>query len=77
MSSEDRQQDPFGGATQDRVEGTFDELKGRGKNAAGELTGDADLQGEGKVDQVIGKAKQGMGDAKDAVNDAVDKMTDR
>ncbi|MDQ4132065.1 MAG: CsbD family protein, partial [Actinomycetota bacterium] len=37
--------------------GEFDELKGRAKEAAGDLTGDKDLEREGKLDQATGKAK--------------------
>ena len=34
-----------------------DEAKGRSKQAAGVLTGDKDLEREGKVDRAAGKAK--------------------
>ena len=37
--------------------GEFDELKGRAKEAAGDLTGDEDLKREGKIDQAAGKVK--------------------
>ena len=46
-----------------------DEAEGRIKEAAGDLTGDKDLQREGKVDQASGKAK-------DAIDDAIDKAKD-
>ena len=42
-----------------------DEAEGRVKEAAGDLTGDKDLQREGKTDQAAGKAK----DAVDSVSD--------
>lgn len=38
--------------------GKSDELKGRVKEAAGALTGDAKLKREGKLDQAVGKTKQ-------------------
>jgi uncharacterized protein YjbJ (UPF0337 family) len=38
--------------------GKTDELKGRVKEAAGALTGDAKLKQEGRVDQAAGKVKQ-------------------
>ena len=50
-----------------------DELKGRAKEAAGDLTGDEDLQREGEIDQATGKAKEAVGDAGDKVKDAVDR----
>ncbi|HEX2577276.1 MAG TPA: CsbD family protein [Aquihabitans sp.] len=48
-----------------------DDTKGRIKEAAGDLTGDKDLQREGKVDQGTGKAKEALGNAADKVKDAV------
>ena len=37
-----------------------DEAKGRIKEATGNLTGDKDLQNEGKLDQAEGKVKNGV-----------------
>lgn len=37
-----------------------DDAKGRVKEATGKLTGDKDLQDEGKLDQAEGKAKEGI-----------------
>jgi uncharacterized protein YjbJ (UPF0337 family) len=48
-----------------------DDAKGRVKEAAGNLTGDKDLQREGKVDQAGGKAKEGVEKATDKVKDAL------
>ena len=48
-----------------------EEFKGRVKEAAGDLTGDKDLQREGKVDQGSAKVKDKVGDAADKVKDAV------
>ena len=50
--------------------GKTDELKGRVKEAAGALTGDAKLKREGKTDQVIGKVKQTVEKVIDKVKDA-------
>lgn len=44
----------------------FDELKGRAKEAAGDLSDDDELKNEGKIDQGKGKVK-----------DAVDKIGDK
>ena len=54
-------------------DGTFDDGKGRLKEAAGDLTGDKDLQREGKVDQATGTVKDKVGDAADKVKDVVGK----
>lgn len=45
----------------------FDELKGRAKEAAGDLTGDEDLKREGKIDQTTGKVKGLVGRASDKI----------
>jgi uncharacterized protein YjbJ (UPF0337 family) len=37
-----------------------DDAKGRVKEATGKLTGDKDLQNEGKLDQAEGKTKEGI-----------------
>jgi uncharacterized protein YjbJ (UPF0337 family) len=50
-----------------------DDAKGRVKEAAGDLTGDKDLQREGKVDQAGGKAKDGIERLTDKVKDALKK----
>jgi uncharacterized protein YjbJ (UPF0337 family) len=48
-----------------------DDAKGRVKEAAGDLTGDKDLQREGKVDQAGGKVKDGVEKATDKMKDAL------
>lgn len=40
-----------------------DEAKGRVKEAAGNLTGDKDLENEGKVDRAVGGVKNAVDDA--------------
>jgi uncharacterized protein YjbJ (UPF0337 family) len=53
-----------------------DDLKGRAKEAAGDLTDDKDLKREGQMDQAGASVKQKVGNtvdtAKDKVNDALD-----
>jgi uncharacterized protein YjbJ (UPF0337 family) len=51
--------------------GKTDELKGRVKEAAGALTGDAKLKREGQLDQTVGKAKQTAEKVLDKVKAAV------
>ena len=46
-----------------------DDAKGRIKEAAGNLTGDKDLENEGKVDRAVGGVK-------DAVDETADKVKD-
>ena len=54
-----------------------EELKGRAKEAAGDLTDDENLKQEGKTDQAAGQAKQKLGDVKDKASDLVDKAKDK
>ncbi|MGH2535489.1 MAG: CsbD family protein [Thermomicrobiales bacterium] len=60
----------------DRTEGKTDEIKGRGKQAWGDVTGDEETKSEGEMDEATGKFKQGMADAKDKLDDAKDKIKD-
>lgn len=53
-----------------------DKAKGRVKEAAGALTGDEDLESEGKADRAAGEVKEKVGDVKDTVEEAVDKVKD-
>jgi len=50
-------------------DGTSDDLKGRVKEAGGDLTGDRSLKNEGKVDRATGTVKDKVGDAADKVKD--------
>jgi uncharacterized protein YjbJ (UPF0337 family) len=54
-------------------EGKFDEMKGRAKEAAGDLTDDDELKKEGKVDRAGGAVKDKVDKATDKVKDAVDR----
>lgn len=49
----------------------FDDLKGRAREAAGDLADDDDLKREGKVDRATGAVKEKVGDAADKVKDAL------
>jgi uncharacterized protein YjbJ (UPF0337 family) len=54
-------------------DGTADDLKGRAKEAAGDLTDNDSLKNEGKVDRASGSIKDKVGDAADKVKDALRK----
>jgi uncharacterized protein YjbJ (UPF0337 family) len=51
----------------------FDDVKGRAKEAAGDLTDDEGLQREGKVDQAGAKIKDKVDDVKDKVGDLLNR----
>jgi uncharacterized protein YjbJ (UPF0337 family) len=54
-------------------DGTADDLKGRVKEAAGDLSDDQGLKNEGKVDRATGGVKDKVGDAADKVKDTVNR----
>jgi uncharacterized protein YjbJ (UPF0337 family) len=56
------------------MDGKVDDLKGRAKQAAGDLTDNDDLKREGKADRAAGTAKEKVEDAKDWVEDKIDKI---
>ena len=57
------------------MSGEFDKVKGRAKQAAGDLTDNDSLRNDGKKDEAAGKVKDGVDKVKDKVNDAVDAVT--
>ncbi|HZM37862.1 MAG TPA: CsbD family protein [Acidimicrobiales bacterium] len=52
-------------------DGKFDQMKGRAKEAAGDLTDDDDLRREGKVDRASGTLKEKFDRMTDKVKDAL------
>lgn len=52
-------------------DGTADDLKGRIKEAGGDLTGDKSLKNEGKVDRGVGGVKNAIDDLGDKAKDVV------
>jgi uncharacterized protein YjbJ (UPF0337 family) len=54
----------------EHVKGAADKVKGAIKDTAGKVTGDKELQAEGKFDKAKGAAHNAAGDAKDAVRNA-------
>ena len=58
------------------MSGQSDQMKGRLKQAAGDLTDDDDLRDEGERDEAAGKVKEKVGNIKDKVEDVIDKGKD-
>jgi uncharacterized protein YjbJ (UPF0337 family) len=54
----------------EHVKGAADKAKGAVKDAAGKVTGDKELQSEGKMDKAKGDVHNAAGDVKDAVKNA-------
>jgi len=57
----------------DRINGAGNQVKGAIKDAAGKLTGDVDLQAEGKIQKAGGKVQSEVGKVKDDARDAVNR----
>ena len=51
----------------DRIEGSAKQAKGAIKEVAGNVTGDAKLEAEGKSDKVAGKVQNTVGGVKDTL----------
>jgi uncharacterized protein YjbJ (UPF0337 family) len=54
----------------EHIKGAADKAKGAIKDTAGKVTGDKELQAEGKMDKAKGAAHSAAGDVKDAVKKA-------
>jgi len=59
------------------MSGTTDDIKGRAKEAVGDLTDNDELKREGKVDRATGSAKDKVDQAKDWVEDKIDDVADK
>src|SRR5664280_595682 len=51
--------------------GKADQMKGKAKEAVGDLTGNKDLKSEGKADRQAGKAKEKVGKVEEKVGDCL------
>lgn len=56
---------------------TADDAKGRIKEAVGDVTGNRDLQNEGKLDQAGASVKEFAENAKDKASDLVDSVKEK
>ena len=56
----------------DELEGKAEALKGRIKQAAGDLTNDPDLHDEGVADEAAGQTQDAFGHAKRKVGEAIE-----
>ena len=54
--------------------GKTDQMKGKAKEAVGDLTGNKDLKSEGKADRQAGEAKEKVGKVEEKVDEGIDKV---
>jgi len=59
------------------MSGKSDQVKGQVKQAAGVLTGDKDLESEGKADRRTGEVEEQVDQAKDKVDQVIDVTKDK
>ncbi len=53
----------------DKAKGTWDQTKGKAREAWGDATGDTSTQIKGKAEQLKGKAEKGVGDVKERMRE--------
>jgi len=53
--------------------GKIDQMKGKAKEAVGDLTGNKDLNSEGTADRRAGEVKEKVGEVEEKVEEAIDK----
>jgi len=61
----------------DEVKGKAEKAKGFVKEKAGELTNDADLEAQGKVDRAAGAVREAYGRAKRKVKEGIEDRADQ
>jgi uncharacterized protein YjbJ (UPF0337 family) len=59
------------------MDGTTDDMKGRAKEAIGDITDDDELKREGQHDRAAGSVKDKIEDAKDWAEEKVDDVRER
>jgi len=61
----------------DEMEGKGDKLKGRAKQAWGDMTNNERLHDEGVADEASGNVQEGFGKARRKVGEAIDDVADK
>jgi uncharacterized protein YjbJ (UPF0337 family) len=57
----------------ERIKGGLEKATGTIKEKAGQMTGDRDMEAEGKMDKAEGKVRSSVGHVKDAVKEIIGK----
>jgi uncharacterized protein YjbJ (UPF0337 family) len=61
-------------STEDRAKAAVQNMKGKGQEVVGAVTGDSKTETEGKAEQLAAKVRDGVEDAKDSITDAAKKV---
>ncbi|QYU58914.1 CsbD family protein [Weissella confusa] len=59
------------------IDDQVDKVAGKAKEFAGNATGDKQLEGEGKAQNLAGKAKEALGDLKDKAEGFVEEVKEK
>jgi uncharacterized protein YjbJ (UPF0337 family) len=54
--------------------GKTDQIKGKAKEAVGDLTGNKNLKAEGEADRSAGEAKEKVGHAREKIEEVIEKV---
>lgn len=54
-------------STKDQIEGRFHEVKGKGKEKAGQAVNNPDVEAEGQSENLAGKVQRKIGDLEEAI----------
>lgn len=66
-----------GGPTMSEDRGFIDQVSGKAKEVAGDLTGNKEQKAEGLVEQAVGKTKEVAADLKDKAEEVVEKVKEK
>jgi uncharacterized protein YjbJ (UPF0337 family) len=58
----------------DEMKGKWEQVKGRAKQAAGDLTDDQNLHDEGVGDEAVGEVREGVGKARRKVGETIENI---
>ncbi len=61
------------GATEDKLKGNWNQIKGKLKSSFGELTDDDLTYAEGKEDELIGRIQEKTGKTKEKIKEVIDR----
>lgn len=61
------------GATEDKMKGNWNQVKGKLKSSFGDLTDDDLMYAEGKEDELIGRIQEKTGKTKEQVKEVIDR----
>jgi uncharacterized protein YjbJ (UPF0337 family) len=61
-------------STENRAKAAAQDLKGKGQEVVGAVTGDSKTENSGKAEQLGAKVRDGIEDAKDGITDAAKKV---